>query len=131
MLDELSDSTHQFHLTGSRFFETDQFDSDWDFFTQNSSEVMNFLEGLGFTRTSIVYIDSNTTEVHSYEDELIAIHIQLEKNVDKKVVIQRVIRSSPTMKDILCTLPKEDRHELWNLFYRIFDSGLLEGRRGG
>lgn len=44
----LDNSKFEFHLTGSRYFDTADENSDYDFFTQSSEAVVAFLEREGF-----------------------------------------------------------------------------------
>ena len=48
-LASLKASKFEFHLTGSRFFNSATKESDYDFFTKNCPEIKKWLEDEGFT----------------------------------------------------------------------------------
>jgi len=55
MVGKIRECSLDFHLTGSRFFNTANVDSDWDFFVQDSSSVIYWLEDQGFIKEGVGY----------------------------------------------------------------------------
>ena len=126
-LDKLSASKHSFYLTGSRFFGTSHSDSDWDFFCQNTQEIIEWLSANGYTalplKTGVqkrgLYADDNCALV--YEHVNFPIHIQLQTNVTKKIMAQNIIMGLfPWLKIGLKNEPEyaTSRREIWNAVYR-------------
>lgn len=60
-------------LTGSRFFGFNIDQSDWDFFTENTIDTVNWLYDHGFVLTSEAYGDMNLTMVYAKDN----VHVQL------------------------------------------------------
>lgn len=104
------ESDLNFHLTGSRYFGNSGPHSDYDYFVQDGLGVMHELVNAGFFHCmDESYCDKNTTFVFKKDD----VHIQLTKDVNKKIIAQRLILQS----GLSDKLSKEDRKNLWNLVY--------------
>lgn len=114
-MDFVRESDLNFHLTGSRFFGNDGLNSDYDYFVQDGLGVQYELMRAGFVHCmDESYCDKNTTYVFRKDD----VHIQLTKDVEKKIKAQRLIFAS----DLSDRLSKEDRKTLWNLVYAAMGS---------
>ena len=127
MLMILNESPYNFHLTGSRFFDgtgssvNKNIRSDYDFFARNWSEIHSFLESVGFhEQLSFTYSDNNIACVMRYCDDTISIDVQLVNDVMKKVKIQKIINEH--FKDIYNNSTKEQRKNLWNSMYQVYDN---------
>jgi len=92
---EIQGSEYDFHLTGSRFFNTEKKDSDYDFFTQDYLSLADWLRAHDFI---------NITQVMptSYADPLVIaiyqkgkVHIQVVNDAPLKCCIQDCLRKSP------------------------------------
>ena len=59
MIDQITQSVINFHLTGSRFFGNVTDDSDWDFFVESQDGLRNWLEGMGFEAQGADYGEGN------------------------------------------------------------------------
>jgi len=83
-----------FRLTGSRFFETEGYDSDWDFFTEDSDIVRNFLKDRGFMPTLAYRGDATVEQVFQYQGEALTIHVQLvgQEMIQVKETAQNIIK---------------------------------------
>lgn len=110
ILNELQDSTHEFYLTGSRFFGNCREDSDYDFFTDIETSE-DYLRSLGFShRPSITYNDLNLIRVFTHPS---GIDIQFIRDLKSKIVAQNIIRDF----DLLMTIPKSQHRFIWNKVY--------------
>jgi len=112
---DLEHSRFDFRLTGSRFFTPDiSASADWDFFTQCSDEVHDWL------------LDHGYTERKSYSDDPHAImvlekgciDIQLVDNALQKTRIQEVL----LRHDVMPRFGKTTRQRLWALAYALLKS---------
>ena len=81
-----------FLLTGSRFFNTHNEDSDWDFFIKPTilPEILRDL-GFGIVEPMTLYEDSNTLRV--WEHWNLPIHVQVVNDVELKVKAQEILAS--------------------------------------
>jgi hypothetical protein len=128
ILQKLSDSQHQFFLTGSRFFGTECPNSDWDFFAAKSPTLSVFLESLGFrkydTKYSVHYAGNSCVELWyysplPYEEEDFSMHtskpliqIQIVYDVNKKLQIQKNL-----LERGLITKDKNQNKRIWQFAY--------------
>ena len=92
---EIQGSEFDFHLTGSRFFNTEKENSDYDFFTQDHLSLADWLRAHDFI---------NITQVvpTNYADPLVVViyqkgkvHIQVVNDAPLKCCIQDCLRKSP------------------------------------
>lgn len=114
-----------FHLTGSRFFNHNHPNSDWDFFTQDNNETANFLINLGFeiqSFNSTEYRDVETAVVLRWTNSINQwIDVQLVKHVDVKIIAQRLLKERVFMHKRFSKdnyLNNEVKNLLWNSLYR-------------
>jgi len=120
ILEILEKNSFKFYLTGSRFFGTDRPDSDWDFFTQDSPEVRQFLRENGFREINPdSYFEFEVTDFNDYCDENTAtvfrngkVDIQCQIDVQLKILTQEFIKHSPTILDIL--KKTQTPYKVWN-----------------
>ncbi len=115
----ICNSEFKFYLTGSRYFGNYNQGSDHDFFVNNSAEVREFLNKLGFKLVDTVevqYNDTNTHGVLELEVRSIKIHVQLVENASLKHSIQLLILESHLMYAIK---DKGDKRRFWNLCYEL------------
>ena len=98
----LKEAPFEFHLTGSRFFGNAHHDSDWDFFTEDSIEVREFLQNQGFENLNdklevnpkdLYREDPNIATV--FESVFAKVQVQLVQNVGQKIVAQDILKESP------------------------------------
>jgi hypothetical protein len=114
---DMQTSEFVFHLTGSQFFGNARVDSDYDFLVQDSLQVREFLQDLGFKKLSNNdYNDSSIVAVFRYyQGSARSVDVQCVKNVELKLKAQDLIREcygSDLPKDRL------ERCRLWNLAVR-------------
>ncbi len=92
-LGKLEASPFEFHLTGSHFFHTNHRFSDWDFYTQYSDEVAEWLENVGFVKLDGYYangigFDTNTNGIWHMN----GVDVQLCVDAEVKRISQKIIR---------------------------------------
>lgn len=127
---KLRESNHEFYVTGSRFFGTEHFFSDWDFFVQDSYEVRQFLDSIGFRRMSITETgyseDSTIVEVWNsfdsqfYEDDRDnEVQVQLVKNAELKNKVQWALFKQYGKE---FTKDKSEAKKLWDLALGIAEA---------
>ena len=120
---EMENSFYTFHLTGSYYFGKVKPNSDYDFFANYSSEIVSFLESLGFYKKSFsTYSDNNTVCVMHCNGEF-SIDVQLVHDALHKLKIQKVINEH--FKNIYNNLTKEQRKDFWNSMYSICDLNII------
>jgi len=75
----LRSSEFNFYQTGSRFFQTFDYNSDWDFFVEESDSVREFLKNNQFYQNAMNehYGDTATSEVWEGSFKDVLVHIQL------------------------------------------------------
>jgi hypothetical protein len=103
----LETSPFTFYFTGSRYFNSNAWNSDWDFFTQNSTVVLAFLLEKGFTKITSLYVDMMTVDVYRKGN----VDIQLVKDVETKVKARIIYGEVYSM---CATNTKSSRTDLWN-----------------
>ena len=81
-----------FYLTGSRYFDTINSTSDWDFFVGYSEKLMNDLVDIGFHEPTTGYPDCLTRLVLSKTENGIKYDIQLVTNPEAKEKVQSTIK---------------------------------------
>lgn len=123
-LDKIRESSHQFYLTGSRFFGTATEGSDWDFFVKHSEEVALDLHKWGFQLVqgprNDNYKDKNTVVV--FWHPLHRVHVQLVHDDVKKEKIQLAMRVH--LKDVIFLVSSKDRaQQIWNFAFSLLESG--------
>ena len=139
IIEALRNSSNQYHLTGSRYFGGSTETSDWDFFVQSSDNVRDELDKLGFiviprpdkndddryyphsvtqvwSDDSIDYFDRNCVMVVG--SNAAPIHIQLVKDVQKKLKVQANLMRSGALRHIKT---KGDRKRVWNMCFDLLD----------
>jgi predicted nucleotidyltransferase len=127
VIHQMEYSGHVFYLTGSRAFGGARIDSDWDYFTENTDEVVSLLKQLNFVEIS------NMVEYHrdnqiSRVFELVTqdakhIQVQLVRDVIAKNEIQDTLLNGE-MREVLLNTPKDQRSIIWNLAY----DGYMKGK---
>lgn len=115
---------YEFHLTGSRYFGSATFSSDWDFFTSASQKgIVEFLESLGFEKEygrdesgelPTNYVDSSVIAVYKLGN----VHVQLVKSAIKKLVAQNAI---DWRKIVFNQQPKPIRSLIWRTVMTALD----------
>lgn len=95
IIEVMNQSTHDFYLTGSRFWNNHKNENaDWDFFVNDSYEVRFFLKNLNFEfiSNSSTYSDGQCNGLMEFYNEKPV----PEKNdiIEEKIHIQLVINSS-------------------------------------
>lgn len=102
IIEAMEESSFNFHLTGSRFFKTDNDGSDYDFFTENNEEVVRFLLDLGFGLPQTKYetddVDDNCSAIMRHS---CGVDVQLSIDVKTRLVVQSIIFSSPRLRSQL------------------------------
>ena len=81
-----------FYLTGSRYFDTINSTSDWDFFVGYSEKLMNDLVDIGFHEPTTGYPDCLTRLVLSKTENGTKYDIQLVTNPEAKEKVQSIIK---------------------------------------
>lgn len=123
MVQKLIQSPYQFHLTGSRFFQFNRPDSDWDFFVQYSFEVKEFIVGLGFEfveGSDNKYTDFSNINIYRHPD---GVDIQMVLDEKVKDTVQNFIKlyiPSNILKD------KTLAPSIWNICFAAYDSGFKD-----
>lgn len=139
VLNRMGESPFKFYLTGSRFMRLGQRpDSDWDFMTQDSPEVREFLKSIHFADYNILNyagkdgnggtlcnavwqrVDNGTFE----EPDVVwafglTIQVQLVPDVTRKLFVRDTIARS-TLAEFHAGVRGPDRTELWELIGRQF-----------
>lgn len=108
----LETSCFVFHPTGSRVFETATSKSDFDFFTQDSHDVLTFLEINDFTVTN-TYI--NIGFVLQKEN----VQIQLVRDVEARLVVQEILLEQ--FKGV--HVPKKEMKKWWTVALAAYEKG--------
>lgn len=107
VLGEMNESLFDFWGTGSRFASR-KTSGDFDFFTSDSHDVVQFLKRIGFRCNGKGYNDSL---VHTVMAHPIGIHVQLTIDVELKKKVRNFIAAS----NMEYSVPKEGRRALWNM----------------
>lgn len=121
LLGDLNSSNFQFYATGSRALGKPKKESDWDFYTQDTPEVREWLEEHGFIEDGHGYPeDLQCAVVYSWQ-RLDAIWIteridvQCVADVVLKTKVQAVIK-----KNMLAyNMPKEYMKRVWKAMYEL------------
>ena len=138
VLERMGDSPFHFYLTGSRFFGTADERSDWDYFVDDSDEVRDFLQNLGFydisnpprsqhrgwdydegPRIPEVYDLKDVQGTNAIFEHRSGIHVQLVQDASHKNQIQVLLkgRGFPWgCKD------KYILRKIWNLMFHVFSA---------
>lgn len=119
VLKEMDASPFDFWGTGSRF-ASGRTSGDFDFFTEDSSDLVYFLKRLGFHVSGEGYHDSL---VHAVMEHATGIHVQLTVDVELKKEARNFIAASRMEYSV----PKERRRALWNMVIK----GLEAQKHGG
>lgn len=107
VLKEMDESPFDFWGTGSRF-SSGRTSGDFDFFTEDSANVVCFLKMLGFHVSGEGYNDSLVNAVLKHPT---GIHVQLTMDVELKKEARNFIAAS----NMEYSVPKEQRRALWNM----------------
>jgi hypothetical protein len=105
-------SDFEFFLTGSRFFNTNCSNPDWDFFTSDTMEVRTWLTGLGFyllKDESNYSLDCVAVYRHTKPDR--RIDVQLISNIKLKLKAQQLIKDRI---DVKMLKNKRDSRLIWH-----------------
>lgn len=116
-LDYVRLSKFEFHLTGSRYFGTSHEESDWDFFIQESEDLIDDLRANGFSCCSETYAhDPIMTAVYGHEN----VHIQIVISATMKAWIQECLKPV-----FMITKPSKDQAKiLWALGTKLYRNGM-------
>lgn len=121
----MESSKFEFIQTGSRYFDSNdnenKINRDWDFFTEYSQEVKDFLLKNGFediTTTDSGYKDIARTQNIQYILRRGLVDVQLVKDAKGKEVIQTILYKSSMMYSALNN--KEERKRLWRLAFGLY-----------
>jgi len=129
IIDKLEKSKFSFYLTGSKYFGQDTALSDTDYFVEDSCEIRQFLEKLGFEVISATHPDyTNKTldieDILETKDHFVGrssktIHIQLIKPdwLPAKVQTQKDIETFFNTSAFY-SLDKHIRQMIWKAFIR-------------
>jgi hypothetical protein len=143
VLADMQRSSCIFHLTGSRFFKTENGNSDYDFFVKDSVDLQAWLktwdfellwakDDLGFVVTleSLEgYYDQDIKAVYRYCGEGIQIDIQVVKDPERKQHVQNFIKRTPWILARLENMPKNCRHRVWNSLIELYCLGYTTGKK--
>jgi hypothetical protein len=122
ILQKMERSNYTFHLTGSRYFRTNNDQSDWDFFvedchsTEEKDMLRNYLLDLGFRKVECdrQYDDMSVLEVWSYYNSP-KIDVQIVKSAAHKTVAQELLLSTGIMFKLQPESDKTTTKAMWNL----------------
>lgn len=117
-------SKFDFYQTGSRYWGTPNENSDWDFFVQDSQQVREFLEKLGFNNNSEATYRGDVCcravyvfDLH--EDRKLRVEVQLVSDAVLKHVVQETLK-----RRIPEGIPDKSRvKEMWSIGYDCFMQG--------
>lgn len=119
----LMDSKFEFYLTGSRFFRTNQWHSDWDFFVTDREDVREFLKNLGFVPMDgnlAGYDDTTIVEVWTDSPDNFVngkiVQIQLVNNAIFKSKVQNALLEK---YGVMFPTDKSKAKDLWNLAVKV------------
>ena len=122
----MNQNSEKYYLTGSRFFENNKEDSDWDFFVEKSVSLENRLRSLNFKEIEHPVLDTHYGSVD--------ISLVLEKKFSNGVVQIQLINADEHMKLVelknqiqnflkrncsiwFNSLEKKDRKAVWNILF--------------
>lgn len=96
IVETLTEAPFNFYLTGSRTMGGVNKDSDWDFFVENSKEVIEFLNSIGFEKDNDSgYIDPTMVAVYygycEHHGRRVKVDIQLVDNALLKLSVQQLL----------------------------------------
>jgi len=114
-LKHLEGAPFDFFLTGSRFFKNAKEESDWDFYTEASTLVEDFLKSRGYT-VSLTYEDYFTVKVLTRRTPGFKIDVQLVQNVDLKT------RAQSMLAPYINSVSKEYHKVLWDMAFKWLQS---------
>lgn len=137
IIQKLEDSKFNFWKTGSRFFNTATSKSDYDFFTEFNSDVLLFLEGLGFEQLfnfndAPEYDDPSVHSVFRTFNYRSQIDVQL---VDPDWMDLKILAHEVILKNYWFIQDKETLKKIWAAvlrtlrFLKIYKH--LTGQRSG
>ena len=103
----IMNSQFSFYITGSRYFNTNTPQSDWDFFVEKNEDVEEFLIDQGFfVDNQASYSDSSIYKVYTNPND--RVQVQVIFDVELKVLAQTVIK-----RKNLITTDKEINRHIW------------------
>lgn len=124
-------SAHTFFLTGSRFFNTATIWSDWDFYTQDSPEIREWLTFNGFqpinpdfdSKASKYGDDPNIAVVYGNGRVTSTVQVQLVKDAALKTQAQSLLFQMPRMAFDLFTDASRNKkaHDWWKWAYTVIE----------
>ena len=125
LLECLIDAEFKFFLTGSRFFNpTKEGERDWDFYAENSVQIKQYLDSLGFelTEDDPAYIgDPNAIQLYRiFPNRIDHIDVQLVDDIDAKHTVQRELKASGLL---MLMGNKEYRKRLWHIGLNVYKAG--------
>ena len=119
VLDEMEQAPFAFHLTGSRFFDCVQPNSDWDFFVENQPDLKKWLVDHRFQLES--GSDYNSTDVVEVWVGP-PVYIQTVKDAGLKSAVQDGLLSSG-WKYWMYRHSKDDQKTIWDFAFNLFRAG--------
>lgn len=131
----------EFHLTGSRYFGNAKPTSDWDFFTENDQDTVQWLRDAGFRciKENHQYKDCQVVSVWRYggvpiteqEGEVFSFTSQIDVQIVTasylKMKAQAYIFSNPWLLERHNKSHKTERSVLWDLVYAAMYGLKYEG----
>lgn len=111
---EMDESIFDFWGTGSRF-SSGKISGDFDFFTEDTKEVLSFLKDLGFCVSGEGYNDSVVSMVVEHKA---GVHVQLTVDVELKKKARNFIAES----GLEYFMRKMDRRRMWNMIIKGLQS---------
>jgi len=128
----LDASQFDFYLTGSQYFRTAKPLSDWDFFTQDSAKIRDFLTEIGFVdmtewyakyrQTRPLTLDTHIEDLCYNSVEIVEVWRHKECAIDIQIVEDAAVKNCvQTIIYVLSlNLPPDNREaaNVWNPMYR-------------
>lgn len=131
LLAQLEQSEFQFFLTGSRFFGTNNPNSDYDLFCEENPKIEQFLTDLGFVSLKDNFYHGEVTDINTakvFRSLLCvpSIDVQLVKLVDLKVELQTYLLANK----IRVPITKSVQRTFWDAEYAKFLLAKQRAERG-
>jgi hypothetical protein len=124
VIEKLNSSEIRFFLTGSRFFGNFRSDSDWDFYTKNTTKAKRELSHLGFGVIKSNYYskpygdDPNVALV--YEHTYTKVQVQLVNDVETKHQAQHFLNNLPgDIRQHFLRAGKQEAKVWWKWAYKM------------
>lgn len=108
----LHNSIYLFYLTGSRFFQKYAEGSDWDFFVEDSPGLVEYLESVGFLKSSKgTYASKEILAVYKHRE---GVDVQIVVNAAAKEKVQQKMLAAG-LTPILYATTKAQRSFYWTI----------------